>query len=935
MKGNARKYLSLMLTASMVLGSFGTTAFAANTATTDYISIAAAYAGNGTTSPAGLKIASEKAATLETTTTTSAINIVEESTNKYTLIHVGGTTNNPIAYTSSGATEGAAIDFTGADFTVKSNTANVNMTGGKIGTLKFEAPAARTFSARAAVAGNSFTISGGQTTGDIVGAEEVKVDGGTVANINDAKNVTVTNGTVGAVNASDVVTISNGTVSGTVSAKTAAISGGTVNNTVTATEKVEISGTNTQVKSVSAPEVAISGTSKVTDTITGANITVEKDATVKNIVVNDKNAVVDIKGTLASGATITVDPSIANDIESLEVTIPTGSAVKVPEEATKVEEKDASGKVTSFQVAVNYYEKKSDTNATSESGLITGSIAADTTKSITLANKLNNTAFTGDWHSNLTDKDGKEVASTATKAGDSFVVLDTYATPLNFYSVDDSGTPSTKVDVKFEYYVNATTTGSATVSFANASAAKFPEYSNTGLGKSNVATPENQEFDGWGIGDKTTTVIGRKGDTITNLTATYVPVFKAKGTNPSGDKIKVELYRINSDTKAQKTVELDYTLVNGNKVFKAPANEFSYSGKTFDSWSTNFDKAYYYPGKNVTVPAGTAEPVKLYAYWTNKSSSGGGGGGGSSSSSTKYTVTASAGKGGSISPSGDVQVTKGNDKTFKITADKGYVISDVLVDGDSVGAVRTYTIKNIKNDMTIKAVFETEDGKPAEEDPENPSEDPSENKGTFTDTRGHWAEKYINTVVEKGLFSGMTDTTFGPDVAMTRAMFVTVLGRMSNVNTTSYSSSKFSDVPADSWFGPYVNWAAQQGIVSGLTSTTFGPNDPITREQMAVILVNYAKVAGVVLPTVNDPMMFSDNSNISGWAKDAVATAQKAGLINGRTNGSFDPQGKATRAEVATVFVQLDSLTGGSKAAATDTAAEETETTETEETTEE
>ena len=374
----------------------------------------------------------------------------------------------------------------------------------------------------------------------------------------------------------------------------------------------------------------------------------------------------------------------------------------------------------------------------------------------------------------------------------------------------------------------------------------------------------------------------------------------------------IKIYRIKGDASSDtmKTVSVEVTTnADNSRTFEAPANPFSYSGKRFDSWETNFNKDYYYAGETVTVPASFTDPIALYGYWVSGSSSSGGGG--SSSTTTKYSITASAGKGGSISPSGDVEISKGSSKTFKITANEGYVVADVMVDGDSVGAVKSFTISDIKKDMTIKAIFETTGGEPTdgEDTTDKPTTDkPTTEKGTFTDINGHWAENYINTVAEKGLFAGMTKTTFAPDVAMTRAMFVTVLGRMSGVDTTKYTSSNFSDVAADSWFGPYVSWAAQSGIISGLSSTTFGPNDSITREQMALILVNYAKATGLNLPTKNDAMMFTDNASIGNWAKEAVFTAQKAGLLNGRTSGSFDPQGKATRAEVTTVFVQLDSL---------------------------
>lgn len=178
----------------------------------------------------------------------------------------------------------------------------------------------------------------------------------------------------------------------------------------------------------------------------------------------------------------------------------------------------------------------------------------------------------------------------------------------------------------------------------------------------------------------------------------------------------------------------------------------------------------------------------------------------------------------------------------------------------------------------------------------------------FTDITGHWAADNILFAASRGLLSGTSDTTFSPGTGMTRGMFVTALGRLAGINPDSYKTGKFTDVKADAYYAPYVNWAAQTGIVTGVTSTTFAPDTNINREQMAVIMKNYAAKLGYDLPQTLKAVTFADNANISSWAKDAVRAMQQAGILAGKNGNKFDPKGTATRAEVATVlrrFVEI------------------------------
>ena len=175
----------------------------------------------------------------------------------------------------------------------------------------------------------------------------------------------------------------------------------------------------------------------------------------------------------------------------------------------------------------------------------------------------------------------------------------------------------------------------------------------------------------------------------------------------------------------------------------------------------------------------------------------------------------------------------------------------------------------------------------------------------FTDIENHWAKDNIFFVVSRGLLNGTSATTFSPNTGMTRGMFVTALGRLAGIDPADYQAGKFTDVKADAYYVPYVNWAASKGIVSGTTDTTFAPDSQITREQMAVILKNYAAKLGYTIPKTLEAVTFADNTKISSQVKEAVKSMQQAGILAGKTNNRFDPKGTATRAEVATVLCRF------------------------------
>jgi hypothetical protein len=177
----------------------------------------------------------------------------------------------------------------------------------------------------------------------------------------------------------------------------------------------------------------------------------------------------------------------------------------------------------------------------------------------------------------------------------------------------------------------------------------------------------------------------------------------------------------------------------------------------------------------------------------------------------------------------------------------------------------------------------------------------------FTDVpASHWAADPINYLAEKGIVHGKTATSFAPNDNITRAEFVTILAGVAGADVKTATVSDFSDVAADAWFAPYVAWAAQAGVSKGTGDGKFNPNAPITRQDMAAMIVRFVKdVQGTTLPAVNEAVHFADSGQIADYAADAVAMMQKAGIISGKGNNLFAPLDNATRAEAAKMLAFL------------------------------
>lgn len=188
--------------------------------------------------------------------------------------------------------------------------------------------------------------------------------------------------------------------------------------------------------------------------------------------------------------------------------------------------------------------------------------------------------------------------------------------------------------------------------------------------------------------------------------------------------------------------------------------------------------------------------------------------------------------------------------------------------------------------------------------------EPSED-GKFVDVEANaWYKDAVNYVVENGLMSGVAADKFAPNTNLTRAMIVQILWAKEGKPAAEYALT-FEDVAADAWYTEAVRWAAANGIVTGYSDKAFGPDDSVTREQLAVMLSGYARNKGIEIAAGDAALDFADASAISAWAKDALAWAVGEGILSGKPGGKLDPVGVATRAEAAQMLMKFCAVLEG------------------------
>jgi hypothetical protein len=209
-----------------------------------------------------------------------------------------------------------------------------------------------------------------------------------------------------------------------------------------------------------------------------------------------------------------------------------------------------------------------------------------------------------------------------------------------------------------------------------------------------------------------------------------------------------------------------------------------------------------------------------------------------------------------------------------------------------------------------------------EEEPPAQTQTQSEATGTETAlaalrdvSASDWYYEDVKFVTENGLFKGVSATEFAPNAKMTRAMLATVLYRLAGEPAAPAGQGSFGDVPAGQWFSEAVAWASANGVVGGYGPNVFGTDDPVTREQIAVLLYRYAELMGYDVSASADLAAYTDATDISEWAREALAWANAAGLITGRGASALDPTDTATRAEVSAMLHRFSEMliTGGTQ----------------------
>ena len=301
---------------------------------------------------------------------------------------------------------------------------------------------------------------------------------------------------------------------------------------------------------------------------------------------------------------------------------------------------------------------------------------------------------------------------------------------------------------------------------------------------------------------------------------------------------------------------------------------------SFDGWYTAASG-----GTKITTATVFYENTAVYAHWTYIGGGGSSGGGGGY---TYHTIRAIFGLNGSISPSGWTSVRHGWDQTFTITPDKGYAVAKVLVDGKSVGSVKSYTFKNVTKDHTIEVVFMKANGNPQ--------------TGVFVDVaEGSYYEEAVDWAVKNGITTGTGNNYFTPDGICTRAQAVTFLWRVAGSPTPKTEAMPFEDVLDGSYYYEAVLWAVENGITVGTSATTFSPELTCSRAHIVTFLWRAANS-----PSAKTANPFTDVA-ADAYYIDAVLWAVKHKITVGTTLSTFSPDEGCTRAQIVTFLYRAHS----------------------------
>lgn len=369
--------------------------------------------------------------------------------------------------------------------------------------------------------------------------------------------------------------------------------------------------------------------------------------------------------------------------------------------------------------------------------------------------------------------------------------------------------------------------------------------------------------------------------------------------------------KVNNTEQTQK-VSVDNSYLNGKKITVKLPLPAGFDAKQIKHTSTDGSVEYFLLtekrgaktftiDKNIcavfTITKFSTFEVSGTQTYVEPSSGGPGSSGGSISAPTTYAVNVNAATNGAVAADKKT-ASKGTTVTVTASPSKGYVVDAVKVvdkDGKDVAVTEKdgkYVFTMPGSAVTVTGTFKAETPAPV--------------ALPFTDVKsGNWFYDAVKYAYEQGLMTGTSATTFAPNGTMNRAMIVTVLYRLEKSPAVT-GASKFTDVPAGQWYSDAVAWAAANKIVNGYDETTFGPMNAVTREQMAAILFRYEQVKGLENVTLEENLnRFPDQNKISAYAIPALQWAVGQKIINGNADGTLDPTGTATRAQVAQIFTNL------------------------------
>ena len=374
---------------------------------------------------------------------------------------------------------------------------------------------------------------------------------------------------------------------------------------------------------------------------------------------------------------------------------------------------------------------------------------------------------------------------------------------------------------------------------------------------------------------------------------TYEITFDAKGGTVDGEKIAT--YKTNENG-----LLIDE---NGKLLTKLPTPERT-GRYTFAGWMDegNTDEG----NTKVTIDTIFESDTTLTAKWNRRS-----GGGGSSSSSYDGYVSVDDSKNGDVSIS-DSRADEGDTITITTKPDKGYVVDKVVVedeDGDKLDVTEKsdnkYTFEMPNGDVTVTVTFKEDTSSDEDEEETKDEETTDETALGFLDvSRNDWFYSAVEYVVNHDVMSGVSDSSFAPNATLTRGMLVQTLYNLED-RPDNNGINIFTDVTTDAWYTDAVIWANNENIVSGMGEGIFAPNAEITREQMALMLYNYAQYKGYDVSASAELSAFTDGADVSSWASHAVQWAVAEGLMSGMGNGTLAPQGTATRAEVSSIMMRF------------------------------